>query len=380
MTDRMSTTLPRAADCDDWVTAWIVRRRGPLFALVWMPVLLLAPVVSSITAGRPDVTIAYLVIAAWYAVTVIVPYRDVPTWVGEVCVAVLTVMVVAQFLLSHSGQGFLYPLLAIAAATAIRLRAALAFVMALSISGTVAEGVDSLSLGSALLFGFASVMAGASTFLIRYLVDVVVELRATRRRLAGVAVTEERQRFSRDLHDLLGHTLSVIVVKAEAIRRFAKTDTDAVVEHARGIEDVGRTALADVRQAVAGYRELRLETELASALEVLEDAGVSAEATSPLPGLSPELDQLFAWVVREATTNVIRHSRASRCTIQISRDAAGATLRVTDDGRGAVAAEAGSGLRGLQERAARLGGELRVDSDARGFSVEVRVPREGNDR
>ncbi|WP_166980024.1 sensor histidine kinase [Paramicrobacterium fandaimingii] len=372
MTDRSMT-----ADCDDWVVGPLMRRR-PWFALVWLPILLIAPLVTSITSGRTAETIAYVVIAAWYIVTVVLPYRQVPRWYAEAAFVVLTALVIVQFVISGSGQSFLYPLLAIAAATTIRLRYAAGIVMALSISGTVAEGIESMSLSRALLFGFAGVMAGMSTYLIRYLVDTVAELRATRRRLAGLAVAEERQRFSRDLHDLLGHTLSVIVVKAEAIRRLAASDPDAVVGHARGIENVGRTALADVRQTVAGYRELTLEHELAGAVEAMRDAAVSAETSSPTPPLSPQVDSLFAWVVREATTNVLRHANATRCTVRITSDDAGDTMEIADNGHGAVAAEWGSGIRGMRERAERIGGTLDIRSDARGFALTVSVPREGN--
>lgn len=394
MTDHLTAPRPRIDECDDWAADWIAARRGPWFALIWLPVLVLAPLVSNIAEGNTGVTIMYVVITVWYVVTVVMPYREVPAWVGEVCVAALTALVVVQFFLTHDGQGFLYPLLAIAAATSIRRRHALGFVMALSISGSLAEGFATWSLGSALLFGFASVMAGVSTYLIGALIDIVAELRATRRRLASIAVTEERQRFSRDLHDLLGHTLSVIVVKAEAIRRFAASDPAAVQEHAQGIENVGRTALADVRQAVAGYRELRLEHELAGAVDALEDAGISVEVSRPVPELEPPVDALFAWVVREATTNVLRHSRASRCTVRVTagsnsesdsvgdvgwgRDSNsnGAAITIADNGVGAIAAEWGSGILGMRERAARLGGQLDVHSDARGFVLTVRVPNE----
>ncbi|GAB2525624.1 sensor histidine kinase [Paramicrobacterium agarici] len=378
MTDQMTTTGPRASECDDWGANWFAARRGPWFALIWLPVLIVAPLVSNIASGNVTATITYVLIAAWYVVTVVVPYRGVPQWMSELCVAVLTALVVAQFVISHDGQGFLYPLLAIAAATAIRRRYALGIVMGLSISGSIAEGIATWSLANALLFGFASVVAGVSTYLIGALVDIVAELRSTRRRLAGLAVAEERQRFSRDLHDLLGHTLSVIVVKAEAIRRFAASDPDSVVNHARGIEDVGRTALADVRQAVAGYRELRLEHELSGATEALEDAGVSMEASRPVPALSPQTDALFAWVVREATTNVIRHSHATHCTVRVMSGSEGASMEIADNGRGAVAAEWGSGIRGMRERAARAGGTLDVASDARGFTLTIAVPAEGS--
>lgn len=403
MTDHLTAPRPRIDECNDWAADWIAARRGPWFALIWLPVLVLAPLVSNIAEGNIGVTITYVVMTAWYVVTVVMPYKDVPAWAGEVCVAILTALVVVQFFLTHDGQGFLYPLLTIAAATSIRRRHALGFVMALSISGSLAEGFATWSLGSALLFGFASVMAGVSTYLIGTLIDIVAELRATRRRLAGIAVTEERQRFSRDLHDLLGHTLSVIVVKAEAIRRFAASDPASVQEHARGIENVGRTALADVRQAVAGYRELRLEYELAGAVEALEDAGIRADVSRPLPELEPPVDALFAWVVREATTNVLRHSRASRCSVRVTADnhndsgssggdggsnagrnsnragnsgSNSAAITIADNGVGAIAAEWGTGILGMRERAARLGGQLEVHSDARGFVLTVRVPAE----
>lgn len=372
MTDRNMT-----AECDDWAVGALMRR-SPWFALVWLPILLIAPVVTSATSGHAAELIAYVVIADWYIVTVVLPYRDVPRWYGEVAVIVLTALVVLQFVISGSGQSFLYPLLAIAAATAIRFRYAPGVVMALSISGAVTEGIESMSLSSALLFGFASVMAGMSTYLIRYLVETVSELRATRQRLAGLAVAEERQRFSRDLHDLLGHTLSVIVVKAEAIRRLAASDPDAIMSHARGIEDVGRTALADVRQTVAGYRELLFEHELAGAIDAMTDASVSAETSSPTPPLSPKVNSLFAWVVREATTNVLRHSHATRCTVRITSDDAGDTMEIADNGHGAVAAEWGSGIRGMRERAARAGGTLDIASDARGFTLRVSVPTDGS--
>ncbi len=362
-------------DVDAGVIRWLAQPRGPWFALIWLPVLMLAPILTSAMAGDGITLVIHLAIAVWYVVTVVVSTSRLPEWAGELCVAGLTVLIVLQFVVSGGSQGFLYPLLAIAAATAIHLRAALGFVMGLSISGALAEGFATMSLGNALLFGFASVMAGASTYLIRYLTGVVGELRVTRRRLAAVAVAEERQRFARDLHDLLGHTLSVIVVKAEAVRRFAKTQPEVAVSHARGIEDIGRVALSDVRQAVAGYRELRLDDELSRAIGVLEDAGVSVEATSPLPRLDRPIDVLFAWVVREATTNVLRHAHADHCSVRVGGGSEHAEIEVTDNGRGARGAESGSGLRGLRERAERLGGTVRLRSDDHGFTLTVRVPK-----
>ncbi|WP_193627339.1 sensor histidine kinase [Brevibacterium sp. CFH 10365] len=366
-----------STDCDDEVTRWVARTRGPGFALIWLPVLMLSPILTAVLDGKAVTLAIHLAIAALYVVTILVAHRGLPQRVGELCATGLMALVVIQFIVSPGGQGFLYPLLAIAAATAIRLRAALGIVMGLAVSGSFAEGVATMSLSSALQFGFATVMAGASTYLIRCLTATTDDLRATRRRLAGLAVVEERQRFSRDLHDLLGHTLSVIVVKAEAIRRFAEGDSAVAVKHAQEIEDIGRTALADVRQAVAGYRQMRFADELSHAIETLEDAGVEVETTTPLPRLDGPTDTLFAWAVREAATNILRHAHASRCTMRITVDEATAALEISDDGLGLGTNPAGSGLIGVRERAERLGCHVHTRSGPRGFTLTVHAPSAG---
>ncbi len=190
-------------------------------------------------------------------------------------------------------------------------------------------------------------------------------------------MVEERQRFSRDLHDLLGHTLSVIVVKAEAIRRFAESDSAVAIKHAQEIEDIGRTALADVRQAVAGYRQMRFADELSHAIETLEDAGVEVE-TTPLPRLDGPTDMLFAWAVREAATNILRHAHASRCTMRVTVDEAAAALEISDDGLGMGTNPVGSGLIGVRERAERLGGHVHTRSGPRGFTLTIHAPSAGD--
>ncbi|WP_169252998.1 sensor histidine kinase [Brevibacterium sp. 'Marine'] len=363
-----------STDCDDEVTRWVARTRGPGFALIWLPVLMLSPMLTAVLDGKAVILAVHLAIAALYVITVVIAHRGLPQRVGELCTIGLMALVVVQFFLSPGGQGFLYPLLAIAAATAIRLRAALGIVMGLAISGSFAEGFATMSLSNALQFGFATVMAGASTYLIRCLTVTIDDLRATRRRLAGLAVVEERQRFSRDLHDLLGHTLSVIVVKAEAIRRLADGDPAVAAKHAQEIEGIGRTALADVRQTVAGYRQMGFADELSHAVETLEDAGVEVETTTPVPHLDGPTDTLFAWAVREAATNILRHAHASHCTMKISVDESAAALEITDDGHGMGSNPTGSGLIGVRERAERLGGHVHTRSGPRGFTLSVDAP------
>ena len=151
------------------------------------------------------------------------------------------------------------------------------------------------------------------------LLETVAELRRTRAELARVAVAEERERFSRDLHDLLGHTLSVMVVKAQAVRRLVATDPDAAAEHAADIERVGRTALLDVRQAVDAMRAPSLPEELLGARDALEAAGIRATIDAGDADLPEDAGAALAWALRESITNVLRHSGADSCSIAVSQ-------------------------------------------------------------
>lgn len=224
---------------------------------------------------------------------------------------------------------------------------------------------------------FSALLAAALVLVVRNMIRLIRELDRTRNELARAAVEQERMRFARDLHDLLGHTLSLIVVKAEVVRRLAERDPAAAAKEATEIEEIGRQALNEVREAVTGYRARAFSEEIDNACAALRDAGI--EATVRLPGsgvdLPPAVDQAFAWVVREAATNVIKHSGA-RTTRIVVENGAGWSLTVRDNGRGRVGeADEGNGLRGLRERMAVLGGTLTV-SDAGGFAVRATVPCE----
>ncbi|MFD8820718.1 sensor histidine kinase, partial [Streptomyces sp. NPDC059627] len=164
--------------------------------------------------------------------------------------------------------------------------------------------------------------------------EAVRELRAAREQLAHQAVEKERLRFSRDLHDLLGHTMSVIVVKSEAARRLAPRDMDAALAQITDIESVGRQALTEIREAVTGYREGSLGTELDRARSVLDAAGVEPVVGRSGAPLAPQTEALLGWVVREAVTNVVRHSGASRCEITVDGNAERVRLNLTHHGTG----------------------------------------------
>ena len=196
-----------------------------------------------------------------------------------------------------------------------------------------------------------------------------LDLLAAREENARLAVVDERNRFARDLHDILGHSLTVITVKAELAHRLLDVDPARARAELADLERLSRDALADVRRAVEGYRDLTLPGELARAREALRAAEIEADLPNSTDEVPSELRELFAWTVREGVTNVIRHSRASRCTVRLRPTA----VEVRDDGTGpAPDARPGSGLDGLRERAAAAGAVLVTRTlEPRGFELAV---------
>ncbi len=213
-------------------------------------------------------------------------------------------------------------------------------------------------------------------------------------------MARERERFARDLHDLLGHSLSVIALKAELAGRLVRERPDAADREIAELEQVARTALSEVREAVSGYRRPTLDDELAGARMALAAAGIESEVNRAPLSLAPETEAVLAWAVREGATNVIRHSRATHCTITVDGDRRRAWVEIVDDGTGEASAASvsvgvagsadagalgafgsgaagvgGHGLAGLAERARAAGGELEaVASDGAGFRLAVAVP------
>ncbi|MFJ9121033.1 sensor histidine kinase [Streptomyces sp. NPDC102394] len=235
-------------------------------------------------------------------------------------------------------------------------------------------GVDDWSLVLVVvLLGFA--MMG-----VKQLVRTTIELRKARATVAQLAANEERLRLARDLHDLLGHSLSLITLKSELAGRMLPDHPDKAAQQVADIEQVSRQALVDVRAAVSGYRRTRLSDELAGAQVALKAAGVIAEvpAEPDLTDVPEESESALAWALREAVTNVVRHSGAARCTVELLRrqtlDGAVLELSVEDNGSGGSGKDPGNGLTGLTERLQKAGGTLEAGRVRKGFRLVARVP------
>jgi two-component system sensor histidine kinase DesK len=231
------------------------------------------------------------------------------------------------------------------------------------------------------IFGFATPTLGIGMLML-VVADLRTrnrELHAARAELARLAVADERARFARDLHDLLGHSLSVIALKAELAGRLMREQPAEAAGHVSEIEQVARGALTEVREAVSGYRQPTLDDEIAGAKMALSAAGIEAEIERPAVTFDPAIEAVLAWTVREGATNVIRHSGAGHCSVKVLAGLGEVGVEVLDDGPGCEDAVAnghdGHGLEGLRERVARLHGQVEAGTGAAGgYRLAVRVP------
>ncbi len=254
--------------------------------------------------------------------------------------------------------------------------------------GGVLAGVVSLAEGSspvtAAVVGvsiWASVVALVTAFRFTvWILDVVLEMERTRGVQAQLAVAEERLRFARDLHDVMGRNLSAIAVKTQLAAELVRRGRDGAAEELADISRVAEESLREVRDVVRGYRRTDLPGELAGARSVLRAAGAGVTVTGEEEAVAlPEpVQTALGWVVREAVTNVLRHSRASWCRVELRAAGGEAELQVTNDGAPGAGTAWGNGLTGLAERLAATGGRLSAGPDGDRFvltaTVPVRVP------
>ncbi|WP_256840330.1 sensor histidine kinase [Ornithinimicrobium faecis] len=210
-------------------------------------------------------------------------------------------------------------------------------------------------------FTLIVVLVAIATGLVRVLEQAGAEARAAESELALAA---ERDRVARDVHDVLGHSLTVVTVKAELAQRLIDTDPDQAKEELDQIQSLSRVALAEIRATVSGLRVASLADEVAAAGAALSGAGIQAQLPDDLGVVDPRHRVLMGWVLREAVTNVVRHSGASTCTVALEDS----LLRVSDDGRG-ISGKEGNGLRGIRERVADADGTITLAPGPTGGTV-----------
>jgi two-component system sensor histidine kinase DesK len=215
---------------------------------------------------------------------------------------------------------------------------------------------------------------GGGAMGVRYLLRTVSDLRSARAEIARHAADKERMRIARDLHDLLGHNLSLITLKGELATRLLPEAAPGANE-VRDMLNLSREALQQVREVVSGYRQPTLATELMAAKLALQAASIDLDVMQGVGALDRESEAVLGWIIREATTNVIRHSGAKHCRIALARDNGRLSVEVTNDGWKVPVAPAGNGLRGLQERLAGLGGTLEASAlPNSGFRLMATLP------
>lgn len=263
------------------------------------------------------------------------------------------------------------------------------FVLLVVFTGMVAGEEHRGMLGASYFIG-STVLSGLSVFGLTRLSDMVLKLRAAREALALHAVEQERLRFARDLHDLLGYSLSTIVLRGELTLRVMQHDPARAGEEVSAILDVSRQALSDIRGVARSYRDLSLCGEVASARSVLGSAGIEVEDRLDLTScdLNSHVSTVLATALREGVTNILRHSRAQRCLIAVRGTRASVVLTLVNDGVGAASWEpggsrpgaggagaGGAGLGNLEARLASVGGTLTAGVAANHeFRLEAEVP------
>ena len=351
--------------------AWV----GPIFGLLWLglPVAYFAS--DEPAAWQWPVAAAGVLAFAWLFLLVVMTPRE-----PLAPLAAMVAISIALALAAHDSFALLF--MYAASAAAVRLPGGSS---ALAVAGVTAVAAGTLALTdseAALFWAITGAVFGAGTlwFLIGGLIRSNAALREARAELAELAVAEERLRFARDMHDLLGHDLSLIALKAELAGKLLPARIEDAATEVADIRTLSRGALTQVREAVDGYRRPTLPSELAGARVALEAAGIELDVVATGGPLDPAAEAVLAWAVREGATNVLRHSGARHARIAIRPGPAATELEISDDGRGMPAGGGNGspgrhGLVGLGERVHAVGGTVETaPAPEGGFRLCVRVP------
>lgn len=251
-------------------------------------------------------------------------------------------------------------------------RRAAMFLAGQVVLGTVIAALLGMPVWYYVMAAVISALIGAVTIQAAVTEAGNAKLRLAQAEVERLAKLAERERIARDLHDLLGHTLSVVVLKSELAQKLIARDPKRAAEEIGEVERIARDGLAEVRQAITGYRSSGLAAELEHVRETLVTAGIQATVEAGTVSLAPALETALSLALREATTNVIRHAQATSCHIRFYAQDGSVLMEVEDNGRGGDA-PFGNGLTGMRERIQALGGVLQRESD-HGTRLMIKLP------
>jgi two-component system sensor histidine kinase DesK len=362
-----STADPTSVAAEPVEDPW--DRFGWVMGAIWL-VFLGFPVAAALTSGHP---VALRVLAVAMVVTFAAVYLhgfvrikalgEAPLQVWAHLVASAVLMVSTGVIVGADALG-MAPFVAALAVFLLPLRQGLALwaVLLVGVAVVVARSGEA---GAWFLVGIV-VLVGSVAVVVRQLDTWGARHRQT---AADLALVAERERVARDVHDVLGHSLTVLTVKAELAERLVDVDPERAKDELAQIRDLTRQSLAEIRATVGGLRVARLADELDAARAALAAAGIDARLPADPMVVDPRHRIVLAWSLREAVTNVVRHSRAPTCRVELGPD----WLAVTDDGRGRGRKPEGNGLRGLRERVAAAGGALEVADTGRGTRLRVQL-------
>jgi two-component system, NarL family, sensor histidine kinase DesK len=293
---------------------------------------------------------------------------------------ILVALMVLELPLAHAGGFVLAVFLTISIVARLGARSfPVVAVLALA-SLLVPPAIPSWDISIGTAFGDVTPVAipvvAVGVFVIMRVLQNNSALAEARAELASLAAENERFRIARDLHDLLGHSLTTITVKAGLAARLGDADPARARQEIAEVETLARQTLNDMRAAVANYRDVTLAGELATGRQLLRAAGIAADLPRAVDMVDPAHQELFGWVVREGLTNIVRHAHASSCVIRLTASG----VEITDDGVGGTPSRtrAGNGLSGLRERVAAAGGVVDAGPlQPRGWRLQVRLAPAG---
>ncbi len=357
---------------------WLWAGRAALVAAGLLAALASAPEIIARQPGPPGQAAAasgllvFAAVWAWFWLYAV----SAGAMVSALAVGLLAPLLVVLTLAAPPGRDGLV-LLALAAGAGLPRRWAAPSVVATCLLAGLIQLARGAAPSTVLFTVVNDGVTGAAAIGGRLLIDTSERLHTARAEIARLAVAEERLRFTRDLHDLIGQNLTVVALKTDLVSRALPADVPGEL---RGeLADVGamaRRSLDDIRSLVAGYRQPGIPDELADAGAALEAAGIALSVEDSLGPVPTPVEAVFAWTIREGATNIIKHSRASHGRLRLRRRGASAVLELEDDGPGTASGTPGTGLRGIAERAAALGGTFEASGagEGRGFRLVLSLP------